>query len=581
MEAGEAVYQGREGTGLAQILNWQQAKTPQYNPLIKQREERQQRESDLKRLNKDLELGLGSTHFNPFLVQKADAIRQKGKGIFANSNSYGEAQAGISDDISNFNRDAKLSLAATEELKRNKEAIYSGKDKFIRPGIADQYNFDFYHPQSRDVNDVNWESGRNLLSHPGIDDPEGRIVAHAKALKEGISSEDIDVRNKIMGNNGQYVQKTGDSYHFKSNPDGTVHNDVIKGYLMQENGRGSKNADGILWQTIAEDNGLDQMHDRNKIDEIYLNTKNKIKEAPESEFSQKVQKKIMDKVRSIVEPLNYHKHTESLVSIGRNPSARSAGSGSGSFDARSAVSVGEGRLKNYKDILSDRQIGYDTVAFQYPTTKEISFDPSGAYTQAGSKFKGNPVGKFSGMDVNPSTGKKEMVFKVKKPYTSPQETEDIFVPLEGNTAAFQGVVSGLDAKKRPELLELKKIYDDEHSKIKPNQIDDDLLADHASKLQKFYTTNKKIIGTPKFDEELAKLTESMGLSSEVKGQKTGMFEDNLLYISKDKINPSGDIEDIKAKLYDSHKRRYKKSVSQSEKTTEKGASSGKTKIPGF
>jgi hypothetical protein len=428
MNAGEAVFQGREGTGLAQILNWKDYRPQQrqnVNPLQIERFMQQKRAADDKKIEEFTKFDKGYAWFNPTHdSQRADLEKSIRTDLDNNPTVSPERIASkykdVKDQIS-FN--IQKGLSAAETYKRKKSELTATDN--IDMNRATSFLNDTLFPTKDERGQVDFEqidenTAMQVDLHPSVYDAQKAVFGTANKIKSQIELGEVDPE-MFRGNNGAYFEKKFDKWRFRVDKNGKIASDVIDNFANDP-----KIYDRILWDQLAEKNGVladsrITSAEREQIDELFTSERINPKNAPE----------VKAKIESWLNQIQGEVHRTDNVSAGRdiNP-----GAGYGNPVQASVIEGDKRQYRKYDQAKTDEVSSYGQFSIPYNSNALSNLE--GVYPGINATF--------TGVKTDPNTGKPVATFTDKngyplEPLTWDQET----IARLNNVAKSKGEASGI------------------------------------------------------------------------------------------------------------------------------------------
>ena len=459
MNAGEAVYQGREGTGLAQVLNWKEYRPVQQkgiDPLQLQRFRLQQRAADDKKIEDFTKFDKGYEWFNEQHQRDANQLNQAiaddlNKGV--SPEQAIASRRNIKDQIS---LQIKKGLSAAETYKRKKAEFNQVENLDVNRAIP--FLNDTLFPEKDkdgkiDFNRIDENLAQSIEVHPSVFDAKGAVLGSASKIKNQIELGEVDPE-MFRGNNGAFFEKKLDKWRFRVDPTtGQIADEVIDFYSNDP-----KVYDRILWDKIAQKEGVLAdgrilQDERNKIDDLFNQERLNPKWAPD----------VKSEIRSYLNQVQGEVHRTDKTSAGRdlNPYANS-----GNSDIKASVIEGDKRqFRKFDEVATDQNGVTSYGQFSVPYN-------SGALSNLEGVYPGQ-VATFTGVKTDPNTGKPTATFTDKNGFELP--------PMEWN----QETIARLNnvAKSKGESGSISKLINEVStaSKKQKNTYVDEPVLDQKTK----------------------------------------------------------------------------------------------------
>jgi hypothetical protein len=463
MTGGESVFQGREGTGLAQILNWQEFRPTQVphaaiarQQQLEQQRQKQQRAEDYKKIDDFMKFDKGYEYFNPDHQRDMSSLQ----GAFARDLDTGmsaqEAMSKYRGDRDRIQLQIQKGKSAHEtykrkltELKEKENVDMSRAVPFLNDALYPAKDTDGY-VNNFDAIDENRAMTTDL--HPSVYDAERAVLGSANKIKNQIEIGEVDPE-QFRGNNGAFFTKTQDKWRFRTDPKtGRIADDVVQFYADSDNG---KIYDRILWDEIAQKNGVlsDNVilpDERNQIDEIFMREKDNPQHAP----------MVKSKIETWLNQIQAVTHRTDPVSAGRDLNPNGNGWGAQNTPPKLSEAETVQLAKDYdaipntggnKDVIAVEGRGVDLQNYLKNTDEKLTLS--------------GKTGNLIGLGIDPKTGERSIVLRGDKGYNGAYPVQN--VPFNDyNEKAITKYLSNMGVKAVDEWKKspIKKLYRDE-SKI--------------------------------------------------------------------------------------------------------------------
>lgn len=548
MEAGEVVYQGREGTGGAQIFNMpksglgdfvvRQAQLRAANKLKQQQMEQETARYENKELNDYYDNLKTPGTIDPILRPQIEAatgnireetMRMRKQGLTSN-----EIRSAISPKYQNvLNMAAKADKIGTiaKDLHERAKSDPAVNQEWVRPEINKITHGGL-------IDDIEPEKAEDVLN-------SGYAIKRPVAIQLGLKNVRDQIETRI--NNGEVENDIGKFYEFKNNEfrfkkTNGKYDDGLINMVFDSDPRIVKNIALEFSENLLRESGVTP--DRGKIESVaervmngdYTNDPVLMKKWEDAKYKG---------VADTVDQLQTQRQMTTYQSAGRYPTNSNSGDGA---PQTTKVGDGDNNLTDYSSIPSSGKIGYDNLAFGYSgNEKAIPFSE----TKGG---ESDQTGMFSGLRTNPKTGVIEMEFITTSPGTTQKNV--VYAPYDEKT--YQQVRTALPPAKRKELDAKKNQFDQDFNGRKEYKLDDTKLSQDVDAITDYYKENEANVGTEEFNKGFTELINKLGLDKTAKSNKTfWWFNPNELTIGDQTIEVTNK-EKLKQVLYDSQKGRYKK-----------------------
>lgn len=450
MNASESVYQGRENTGLAQVLNWHDPKPVnipwQAVQQLQYRQDqlrRQRRIDDDKAISDWMQVGKGHEYFNPTHERSLSTIQDKAFDMVHNQGlSADEAKMQLRGDHNKLALEIKKGLSAANTNQMIKGEL--AKQQYVDMRRSDQFVNDYTLPDKENgfVNDFNAidENKAKLAGiYYGNHDAEGHVIGSASKIKNQITNGELNL-DQFKGNNGSFFTYEKGAYKLRPETDPslvkqgfTIDHDLVNHYTTIP-----EVYNRIVWDKAAQDlhnEGVIQHEgsttrftpqDRNLIDQrIHQDQQNP--EAFHKKYDFTVRKTVNDWLENNVQT---HYTDQKAVNAGRdfNPN----GNGYGATTIQSNIQK-DPNLFQYNNLAETEKQG--GVSSHGDGSVPFNSDKM-------SRLEGVYPGKlatFTGTRIDPKTGKAVANFTDQQGYPLPplELTQDMRARLN-NVAKSKG-----------------------------------------------------------------------------------------------------------------------------------------------
>lgn len=401
MNAGEAVFQGREGTGVAQILNWQQYRPQQrqqVNPLQLQRLRMAQRAEQDKQADNFLKLGKPEQYFAVDFQKDYNNLQTEFRKALDSGMSADEAQRTFGDQKQQIELKIAKGISAADTYKRVKESLADMDN--VNSKRAEEFLRDYTFVEKnedgtiRNYDEIDENTAQQVALHPSVLDAKGAVLRLAKNVKTQLETGEID-QEVLRGNNQDFFVKENNKWRFKVDDQGRIADDVIDFYSKDDS-----IYDSVLWNKIAKENNVfddDRItkEERNKIDEMF----DKVRLDPK--YNAPVKEEIRTWLNGIQQEVTRH----TVQSAGRDKTESNFGLGFGFGSNSGDVALSDGDM-----VVNDPEVAKNSgllgkkggeISVRIPEFQKIrGIDP---------EAPGDEM-DFLKMKINPESGKKEAVF---------------------------------------------------------------------------------------------------------------------------------------------------------------------------
>jgi len=468
MNAGEAVFQGREGTGLAQILNWKDYRPSQRSgpdPIQMQRLMQQKRVADDKKIEEFTKFDQGYAWFNPTHdAQRAELEKNIRTDLDNNPTISPERITSKYADLKNqikFN--IQKGLSAAETYKRKKDELV--KSENIDMNRATSFLNDMLFPSKDDrgmvdLNQIDENTAMQIDLHPSVFDAQKAVFSTANKIKTQIELGEVDPE-MFRGNNGAYFEKKLDKWRFRVDAKGKIAEDVIDNFANDP-----KIYDRILWDQLAEKNGVLSdsritSAEREQIDQLFMNERLNPKNAPA----------VKSKIESWLNQIQGEVHRTEKVSAGRDINPNAGGYGN---PVQSSIIEGDKRQYRKFDQASKDQVS-SYGQFSIPYNSNALSNLEGVYPGINATF--------TGVKTDPDSGKPVATFTDNNGYPlEPLSWDQETIARLNNVAKSKGEASGI-SKLISEVSQAEK-------KQKNTAVDESTLNQKTNELESILYSKK-------------------------------------------------------------------------------------------
>lgn len=401
MNAGESVFQGREGTGVAQILNWQKyrpVQRRQADPLQLQRLRMAQRAEQDKQVDNFLRLGKPEQYFAVDFQKDYNNLQNEFRKALDSGMSADEAQRTFSPIKQQIELKIAKGISAADTYKRVKESL-SDMDN-LNSKRAEEFLRDYTFVEKnqdgtiQNYDEIDENIAQQVALHPSVLDAKGAVLRLAKNVKTQLETGEID-EEVLRGNNQNFFVKENNKWRFKVDANGRIADEVIDFYSKDDS-----IYDSILWNKIAKENNVfddDRItrDERNKIDEMF----DKVRLDPKYNTS------VKDDIRSWLNSIQQEATRHTVQSAGNDKSDSNFGLGFGFGSNSGEVALSDGDM-----VVNDPEVAKNSgllgkkggeISVRIPEFKKLKgIDP---------EAPGDEM-DFLKMKINPESGKKEAVF---------------------------------------------------------------------------------------------------------------------------------------------------------------------------
>lgn len=415
MNAGEAVFQGREGTGLAQILHWQDAKpinVPWQQIAMQKANERrlaleQQKMRDdyvdklktMKHEGRDYFAEEGTADIQNYLANYSTALGQSN-----DINSAGKATVDQLNEIQQNQAKQKASVELEKQVEQSIKADPFADDEFASTKIK-EYNY----PISKKTADLNMEGLNNLVGSPRVFNKSKYVEAFVKPIKEMADTQNYQgLMNTPLG---QYVVMEGNKARFGTIKDGKAVAEIPEGLIdVALNERYSDRirfdlAKQQIQQGYTDKNGNRIPPDPTVNEKLEGDYGDILQRFNEIRYDKQYAPQVRDQVRKDLSAFNQITERDAISGSMKYPSA-----GNGYGNQNTAPKISEGTVTRISKDANTVFKNNGLVAVEGP-----SVDLQGMLKASDRKLTlADKTGDLIGFGPDPNTGKKSIILRGKE-----------------------------------------------------------------------------------------------------------------------------------------------------------------------
>lgn len=589
MEAGEVVYQGREGTGGAQIFNTrprqsladyvlrqQNAKAQNaYRNAMLQRQMDQFRDKQVK----DWEMGAKFQKMSPFYAEPIqndiNEYMQKGRELLDQGANPNQARMETKDLRGIIDNRIARSQKADALFKTQKEALATQKNK--DNNWVQNHLMRTIYPASANVDEADFDAGAGALQHPRATDFNKSVSLAVDNIKGQIAQAQIDptIRNSGLGKY-MIIDKGRARFGYtdeKGNMKAGITPELVQ-HVIDQYGEGPNNEllKSVKWQMAKEavehhmGHQIDENEGEPEIRKMYeLMNDPSLPETEKLDIQNDFKKRMYDKVERQLKQLQQQSDETSVHNLGQFPRA----GGEGSTYDYSLVPGDGNNLSPFSEI-KDNVTGFDNPTLPLPNlAKDVVFDQNqGAGDLSGFSTDENGTPQINWVDdykqpMQPVPFNEENIAKIRNSIKNSKAGAATVAEFDKAVGKFKGA---LENKAKLEL-------------------DGEKLDGATKDVQALYSGSKEK-EPDVFRKELDKVLLKYGISDKSNlhrniGIQWAGAVPKIKIGNGEWFDPAGEPEKLKEQLYDLNRRGFsKKAGTKSAPAVKKTETkSGKIKIP--